>query len=143
MILVVIDSPRTATYGGVVAAPVFRAVAEYGLAATERRPAGWRPTRRPRRAGAPGAARGDAVGPTPRPLLQPVSTTAPETSPSGGLPSFLGLGMREALVRAQAEGWEVRVEGSGYVVQQDPPPGAVAADRTRHPALWLRRVLTL
>ena len=28
----VIDTPRTATYGGVVAAPVFRAVAEYGLA---------------------------------------------------------------------------------------------------------------
>ena len=32
VIIAVLDSPRTATYGGVVAAPVFRAVAEYGLA---------------------------------------------------------------------------------------------------------------
>ena len=31
VILVVIDSPRTATYGGIVAAPVFRQIAEYGL----------------------------------------------------------------------------------------------------------------
>ena len=32
VIVAVLDSPRTATYGGVVAAPVFKAVAEYGLA---------------------------------------------------------------------------------------------------------------
>jgi hypothetical protein len=33
-------------------------------------------------------------------------------------------------VRAHAEGWDVRVEGSGYVLRQEPPPGAVPADRT-------------
>ena len=32
VILVVIDTPRKATYGGVVAAPVFKRIAEYGLA---------------------------------------------------------------------------------------------------------------
>jgi len=30
IILVVIDSPHTATYGGLVAAPAFRQIAEYG-----------------------------------------------------------------------------------------------------------------
>ena len=51
--------------------------------------------------------------------------TDPEIATPGGVPSFLGLSMREALVRAQAEGWEVRVEGSGLRVRQEPPPGAV------------------
>jgi hypothetical protein len=41
-----------------------------------------------------------------------------------GMESFLGLGMREALVRAKSDGWRVRVEGSGYVVEQVPPVGA-------------------
>jgi hypothetical protein len=39
------------------------------------------------------------------------------------MPSFLGLSMRDALMQAQQLGWEVRVEGSGYVVVQDPQPG--------------------
>lgn len=124
LILVVIDSPRKATYGGVVAAPVFRAVAEYGLA---------------RRGGLPGAGlrtgspaeSGDAfAAPDLAQLLQRVSAMAPEIAAPGGLPRFVGLGMREALVRAHAAGWQVRVEGAGYVVRQDPPPGAVPADRT-------------
>ncbi len=145
-ILVVIDSPRKATYGGVVAAPVFRAVAEYGLARSSAGlraggpSAGLRAGGRSSglRAAQPGSGLGagepgpprDIVPADPAPLLQPVSTTVPETAAPGGLPSFVGLGMREALVRAHAEGWEVRVEGSGYVIQQDPPPGAVPADRT-------------
>ena len=36
----------------------------------------------------------------------------------------------ELLVRAQTEGWAVRIEGSGYVTHQAPAPGAVAEDRT-------------
>ena len=117
LVLVVIDSPRKATYGGVVAAPVFRAVAAAGLA---------------RRGVLP---RGDGrpdevlpVGPT-GPLLRQVSVALPATVAPGGVPSFVGLSMREALVRAHAEGWQVHVEGSGYVARQEPPPGAVPADR--------------
>jgi cell division protein FtsI (penicillin-binding protein 3) len=118
LILVVIDSPRKATYGGVVAAPVFRAVAEYGLA---------------RRGILPSVAgpHFDEVAPAAAaPLLRQISATAPEIAAPGGLPSFVGLCMRAALVRAHAEGWEVRVDGSGYVARQDPPPGSMPADRT-------------
>ena len=130
VILVVIDSPRGATYGGVVAAPVFRAVAAYGLA---------RRGVLPRGEGEPGLAgdqrpagrdRVPSVNPADRwNLLQPVSTTTLEIAVPGGLPSFTGLSMREALVRAHLDGWEVRVDGSGYVVSQEPPAGAIPPDR--------------
>jgi len=125
VILVVLDTPRKATYGGVVAAPVFRAVAEYGL------------TRRGILAPAPPA----DVAPPGRPalLIEAAAQVEPllddegvfeDLATPGGVPSFHGLAMRDALVRAQAEGWTVRVEGSGYVTRQTPPPGAVAAERT-------------
>jgi len=124
VVIAVIDSPRTATYGGVVAAPVFRAVAEYGLA----------------RRGILPSVEPAEVAPRPAPALRRAAATVEpeaeaeevtvEIATPGGVPSFLGLPMRDALVRAQAEGWAVRVEGSGYVSKQAPLPGAVAADRT-------------
>ena len=104
-ILVLVDSPRKSTYGGVVAAPVFRQVAEYALA---RR--GIRPRRAP--------------GPQKRPPDLAAAPPPLEEKPCEGVPSLLGLGMREALLRAREMGWKVSVEGSGYVIAQDPPPGA-------------------
>lgn len=115
VILVVLDTPKKATYGGIVAAPVFRQIAEYGL----------------RKAGLLRPVPAD-----PEPLRQPVavpavqlaSLPAPQAAvdpaEADGTPSFLGLGMREALVRARREGWRVRVEGSGYVVAQVPQVSA-------------------
>jgi cell division protein FtsI (penicillin-binding protein 3) len=115
-ILVVLDTPKKATYGGVVAAPVFQRIAEYGL----------------RRAG---LLRPMPADPEPRrpPVEAPVavqlashpSPDLPATVEAGGMPSFLGLGMREALVRARLEGWRVSVEGTGYVVAQVPEVGAL------------------
>jgi cell division protein FtsI (penicillin-binding protein 3) len=117
VILVVIDTPRTATYGGIVAAPVFRAIAEYGL---DRR----------------GVLRPARAESSPAPPPADVATLAEEPAvldeipAPGGVPNFLGMSMRAALVRAQSEGWLVRVDGSGYVTHQDPPPGAESAERT-------------
>lgn len=124
VILVVVDSPRTATYGGVVAAPVFRAVAEYGLA---RR--GILPTVEPAPVPAPPAGLRRAAAQALEPEAE-VDDSFAEIAAPGGVPSFLGLPMRDALVRAQTDGWTVRIEGSGYVARQSPLPGAVAADRT-------------
>jgi cell division protein FtsI (penicillin-binding protein 3) len=127
VVLVVIDSPRKATYGGVVAAPVFRAVAAYGLARRGLLPQGGAGLR----AGAPDGAPPAEVAPLRgAPLLRQVSTAIPDIAAPGGVPSFVGLSMREALVRAHAEGWGVRIDGSGYVARQEPLPGAVPADRT-------------
>jgi cell division protein FtsI (penicillin-binding protein 3) len=109
VILVVIDSPRTATYGGIVAAPVFQRIAEYGV---------------------------DRLGLR----VASASIPAPETDAAKaklirwipadgdrGMPSFLGLSMRAALVQAARAGWEAEVHGSGFVIAQTPPAGAATA----------------
>ena len=109
VILVLIDEPATSSYGGVVAAPVFPAIA----AAVLKRlgvepPAPIVVARAPR---AP-----EKPGPKPASRRAAASSVA-ET------PSFIGLSLREALARAQASGWEVRVIGTGYVAAQEPLPG--------------------
>jgi cell division protein FtsI (penicillin-binding protein 3) len=109
VILVVIDSPRTATYGGIVAAPVFRGVAEFAVD----------------RLGLRAASAPVAIQENPAVEARLVDWTATEAK--RGMPSFIGLSMREALVQAARAGWEVEVRGSGFVVAQDPPPGAETA----------------
>lgn len=109
VILVVIDSPKTETYGGRVAAPVFRRIAEYGVDRLGLR-----------------IASVTIPGPEPEPLgAQPVAWTT--TAGDRGMPSLIGLSMRDALVQAARAGWEVEIHGSGFVVAQDPPPGAERA----------------
>jgi len=109
VILVVVDSPRTATYGGTVAAPVFRQIAEYGL------------DRLGLRVASAAAAVPEAQGPKPKLVSWDAAVV------DRGMPSFIGLSMREALVQAARAGWEVQMDGSGFVVAQDPPPGAQTA----------------
>src|SRR5262249_12750860 len=91
VMLVVIDSPRAATYGGVVAAPVSRAGAAYGSARRGVVPHGDRP---PHFDGDPPGDSGEPpVNAADRwHLLQQVSSTALEVSTAGGMPSFVGLG---------------------------------------------------
>ncbi|MBI1815923.1 MAG: PASTA domain-containing protein [Deltaproteobacteria bacterium] len=113
VILVVIDSPKGMTYGGLVAAPAFKRIAEYGLGRLGLRPS------------TPSLPAPEMAALTAQPVVWKVVETG------GGMPSFLGLSMREALVRAHRAGWDVRIEGSGFVVAQDPSPGAAAGtDRT-------------
>ncbi len=113
VILVVIDSPQTATYGGVVAAPVFRGIAEYAVDRLGLR-----------------AAAVPAPAPEERTMqAQLINWTVNDAK--RGMPSFIGLSMREAVVQAARAGWELQIQGSGFVVSQDPPPGAeTAAGRT-------------
>jgi cell division protein FtsI (penicillin-binding protein 3) len=124
VILVLIDEPRTSSYGGIVAAPVFRAIASAvlkRLGVDAPAPPAEAPSTPAKRPAAP--ARGSVQ-----------RVTAPDEP--GGTPSFLGLSLREALTRAQATGWEVQVTGSGWVREQRPAPGSpLAADRRL--ALWL------
>ena len=110
IILVVVDSPRTATYGGLVAAPAFRQIAEYAVD----------------RLGLRVAAAPYPADDTVREQLRLVSWMPADAE--RGMPSFLGLSMREALKQAQRAGWEVQLQGSGFVVNQVPPPGASNAN---------------
>src|SRR5439155_11333747 len=93
VVLVLIDEPGTSSYGGIVAAPVFRMIASAVLKrlgvetpAAAVQMASVAPPKR--------------SAPPPRPA--PRRATAPAV-PS--MPSFIGLSRREALARAHASGW--------------------------------------
>jgi len=128
VIVVVIDEPRTNSYGGVVAAPVFREIAAAVLSRL-----GVVPYPRPDDAASVRAA---AATPPLRParhardVIARAEAREASTAGDAGMPSFLGLSLREALARAQEGGWAVEVTGTGYVQTQAPLPGApLSADR--------------
>ena len=106
VILVMLDEPQTSKYGGMVAAPIFRAI---GVAALERL---------------------GIIPAQPAQMLQEASTTFAEPEAPIvplGVPSFIGLSKRLAVERARDLGWMVQVTGEGYVQSQTPAPGAAAA----------------
>ncbi|HYI12792.1 MAG TPA: penicillin-binding transpeptidase domain-containing protein [Thermoanaerobaculia bacterium] len=105
-ILVVIDDPRGEHYGGVVAAPAFREIAEATL-----RYMGVAPSIPSRTVG---------VG---RPLLAAISQPRSSISPAAAVPDLRGLDARAAVARAVASGLTVRAIGSGVVISQEPQPG--------------------
>jgi cell division protein FtsI (penicillin-binding protein 3) len=113
VILVLIDEPRTSSYGGTVAAPVFRALAAAALQRLGVPPA------------PPTATVASASRSRPRPRVRRASGVP------DGTPNLLGLSRREALARAEADGWKVDVSGFGYVVGQVPLPGEPPAGDRR------------
>jgi cell division protein FtsI (penicillin-binding protein 3) len=123
-ILVVIDTPRTGRYGGGVAGPVFKRIAEALL-----QQAGVPPSIDP----APTVIVTEDVA---RPRPQVIRTAAPAVlQPAGGpalMPDVRGLGAREALRVLVAAGLYVESAGSGLVVAQTPAAGVPidAGDRT-------------
>jgi cell division protein FtsI/penicillin-binding protein 2 len=117
-ILVVIDTPRAAGYyGGSVAAPVFKRIAEAALqqdavpAPINRLP----------------ALLVAASGPTMPPRPARSTALVPTLMPVGGLtlmPDVAGLTAREAVRALGGVGLDVRVHGDGFVVAQTPEAGA-------------------
>lgn len=115
-VLVVIDSGRTGQgYGGAVAAPVFKRIAEASL----------------RHLGIPRSI--DPIAPV---LAVPAADVAPASarvqsllvsltpSTQGLMPDLRGLGAREALRVLGRLGLSARMQGSGVVIAQYPEPGA-------------------
>src|SRR5206468_11899285 len=119
-IIVVIDSPHHGSYmGGSVSAPVFKRIAESTL-----RYLGIGPTINP----APPVlvARSDHASGVPtagaepnEPVVSLIADGAP-----GTLPDLRGLSAREAVRTLVKLGVVPRVSGDGFVVSQDPTPGA-------------------
>jgi len=135
-VLVVIDNPqRGAYYGGAVAAPVFKRIAEAALLHL-----GIAPTVNPvppvlvaRRATSPEVYPAAAAS-------APTVVPALVGGPDGGrvLPQLVGLSGREAIRVLAGLGIGVRVNGDGLVVAQDPPPGT-PLDGCAYCRLSLRR----
>lgn len=115
-ILVVVDEPKTSPYGGVVAAPAFSAIAKQSLCYLRVPPN--QPLKKK-----PGVI---------EVKKEPVSVAAveedddaAETHQQSGLlmANFKGMSMRQVLQQMEKKGLNVRLIGSGRVVEQSPPPG--------------------
>jgi cell division protein FtsI (penicillin-binding protein 3) len=125
---VLVDEPTKAQYGGVVAAPIFRAIGEsvlpyLGVQATE-----------PIVADAEAAGTNEDVVETElEEVHEPISARAQAwwmdsndpAVPRVTVPDLRGVPLSEVLVQAKALGTEVRIEGAGVVVAQRPAAGAV------------------
>jgi len=111
--LVLIDEPEGNVYGGVVAAPAFRNIAQGALRqlAVAPRDAAAIPSM-------PASAEAPAQRPIKRPAMQLVSSPTDDA-----VPDFLGLSMREAVEKAQSMKINLKMQGNGYVVKQNPAPG--------------------
>jgi cell division protein FtsI (penicillin-binding protein 3) len=112
--LILIDEPELNVYGGVVAAPVFRNVAQGALR---------RLAVAPNKTNAIPAAATQAQGDS-------VMRRAVRRAPAGAIhdaadevPDFVGLSMREALEKAQSINVKLKLQGNGYVVRQAPAAG--------------------
>jgi cell division protein FtsI (penicillin-binding protein 3) len=110
IVYVVVHNPKgKAYYGGQIAAPVFRGVAEDLI--------GYLGIRR----------RGDVV------LEQPGSLRVKVPPPivlGEAMPDLLGTPKRLLLPLLAVRGLEVRISGDGFVVEQDPPPGTLLQQGT-------------
>jgi membrane peptidoglycan carboxypeptidase len=115
-ILVVVDSPHGGTYyGGTVAGPIFKKIAQAAL----------------QYAGVP-----PSIDPLPPVLVSadadtlapPIRSLAPPSlTPIGGLavmPDVRGSSARDAVRALAAIGLSARLNGSGFVIAQSPAPGA-------------------
>ena len=107
--LVLVDEPEVNVYGGVVAAPAFRNIAQGALRHLAVAPQ--KPDLVP-------AAVGQAELPVRRSLKKEVATDG-----IAAVPDFVGLSLRDAVEKARAIGVKIKMRGNGYVVRQSPASG--------------------
>jgi cell division protein FtsI (penicillin-binding protein 3) len=114
VISVVIDEPVIAHYGGTVAGPVFRRIAEVTLRHMGIAPEGRR-----------------AVLAQKKQIAQAEAELAPEEEAvergESAVPNVRSLPLRQAVIALHAESLVAEVRGSGLVVSQDPAPGKAVA----------------
>jgi cell division protein FtsI (penicillin-binding protein 3) len=127
VILVMIDEPKGVSYGGVVAAPVFKEVGQWSLSHLRVNPETNPPSIAFASQSYPSAGDGGRTQTRMNGLVHQIAIELREESVSGEpgvLPDFSGLGIREVLKRTRSLGLEVLFEGSGLAVKQHPKPGA-------------------
>jgi cell division protein FtsI (penicillin-binding protein 3) len=117
VLLVVIDEPQGSSYGGIVAAPVFRAIMEKVLPYLNVLPKGTLVVKNdadfvPAREGSEAVSLINGVG-----IGKGIGTIM--------MPDLTGLSMRNALTRIEGKGLIIRVSGNGKVVEQTPSAGVV------------------
>lgn len=116
VLLVVIDEPQGATYGGVVAAPVFKAIMEKILPYLDAHPKGTL------------IVKNELDSNFPREALKTESFEEVKVRKGPDrevMPDLTGLPMRGALSRIEGKGLIIKLSGNGKVVEQTPKAGSV------------------
>ena len=112
VILVVVDEPEGVTYGGLVAAPVFSRIAEQSL-----RHLGVSPTESVRQLALPEIVFQD---PVPAALTNMAGVRQEGSMPT--MPDCVGMSSRQVLQTMERVGLNIKLKGSGRVVEQHPSP---------------------
>ena len=112
--LVLIDEPEVNVYGGVVAAPVFRNIAQGALR---------RMAVAPQKTYALPVAASMQPGELPLRRAVTLDNEGEAVGDEFHVPDFIGLSMREALQKAQLTKIKLKLQGNGYVVKQFPAAG--------------------
>ncbi len=131
-ILVVIDEPKTSPYGGVVAAPAFSAIAKQSLCYLRVSPNQPMKKRQEQL-----EVKKERLPPVKPEFIADAEEPGLESPSQGGLQmaNFRGLSMRQVLQLMEKRGLNVRLIGSGRVVEQSPLPGHKISPRD---PVWVR-----
>jgi cell division protein FtsI (penicillin-binding protein 3) len=117
VLLVAIDEPQGNNYGGIVAAPVFRAVTEKILPYLNIHPKGTVIVKNEIDSSSHNEAQ------TREPLLE--EGKIGRVAAKEVMPDLTGLPIRSALTRIEGKGLIIKVSGKGKVVDQSPRPGTI------------------
>jgi len=117
VLLVIVDEPQGNNYGGVVAAPIFKAIMEKVLPTLNVIPKGTVVVKNE----LDSAPRKEASGS--QPLIDGIKVG--KGMERVVMPDLTGLSMRNALSRMEGKGLLIKVSGNGRVVEQVPRPGSV------------------
>jgi cell division protein FtsI (penicillin-binding protein 3) len=123
---VFIDEPRGDVYGGEVAAPVFREVAEYAMKSL-----GVPPTTAVIAPSGPSEPEAALPAEPETPAIEDEPEARVERPGEVAVPSLTGLAARFALRELEAEELEGEIQGSGRVTLQSPRPGEVVLRGSR------------
>jgi len=118
LVVVVVNEPQKGFYGGVVAAPTFRRIAEQTLHALQVPPERVKAKSERVAAFDHGLTSEDSLV-----ALQPVAYVRTKYSQAMVMPDLTGLSLREALNRLKNFAGSLDIHGSGRVVGQNPEPG--------------------
>ena len=128
-ILVVIDEPKTSSYGGVVAAPAFREIAHQSLCYLKV------PPTLPLKAKAQTQEREESSDTQQDQSPIFAEGVIEEVAGGGMMPNFRGMSIRQVMRYMEKNSLNVKIMGSGRAVEQNPQPGQQIAPKNQ---VWVR-----